>query len=265
MKSRTYILLLFLLTTRFILAQNELSISIPDSAAKVATPLAPATKTFVNPEKPVTKSTTNPATTPLLSDTSLIPPKADSPRVSDIPVMMKDTLLYANDTVFDGIEPLYLHFHPNPQTALWLAFTFPGLGQIYNRKYWKLPIIYGLGVGIGYAISYTNNLYKDYLVGYQSFSSSKPNPSLYEPLIPQNYPEANVGTYLKNQMNDYRRYRDLSIVAAVALYALTIVDSFVDAQLSDFDISPDLTMKVKPSIEKVNQESSVGVGMQVNF
>lgn len=262
MKRQNYILLLLLLIPQFVLSQNELNINMPDSTTKI---------NIVNPAKAINPDDISPATppnaTPPLpsSDSTRTIRIPDSVRVSDIPAMMKDTLHNSNDTVFDGIQPLYLNYHPNPQTALWLAFAFPGLGQIYNRKYWKLPIIYGLGVGIGYAISYTNNLYKDYLVGYQSYSSTKPNPSLYKPLIPEGYPEANIGTYLKNQMNDYRRYRDLSIVAAVALYALTIVDAFVDAQLSDFDISPDLSVKVQPSVEKVNDESAVGVGMKVKF
>lgn len=251
--------------SQFILSQNELNVSIPDSAAKVLNTsiLDPA----VN-NRDLKKVSTEPSrSTPSPdSDNPVIQnPVADSLHTSVIPDMMVDSLHRDNDTVFDGVQPLYLHFRPNPQTSLWLSFVFPGLGQIYNRKYWKLPIIYGLGVGIGYAISYTNNLYKDYLVGYQSYSSSKPNPSLYKPLIPEGYPESNISSYLKNQMNNYRRYRDLSIVAAVALYALTIVDAFVDAQLSDFDISPDLSMKVQPTVEKVNQESAVGVGMQVNF
>ncbi|MCQ2344928.1 MAG: DUF5683 domain-containing protein [Paludibacteraceae bacterium] len=263
MKRKTYILLILLSVSQFILSQNGLNVAIPDSAATISSPIVPKSKALVDPEKTANATPAKVANKLPKDTTSRFLPKTDTLNLSDIPVMMRDTS--HNDTVFGGIQPLYLNFHPNPQTALWLAFTFPGLGQIYNRKYWKLPIIYGLGVGIGYAISYTNNLYKDYLVGYQSFSSTRPNPKLYEPLIPKNYPEANVGTYLKNQMNDYRRYRDLSIVAAVALYALTIVDAFVDAQLSDFDISPDLSMKVKPSVEKVNQESSVGVGMQVNF
>lgn len=260
MKRRIYILMLLLLATQFGLSQNGLSINMPDSITKI-------TNTVVNPVQKDIDSKKEKISTPqseniftLPSDTQQITPKH-----SDIPLMMNDTVGNSNDTVFNEVQPLYLNFKPNPHTALWLAFTFPGLGQIYNRKYWKLPIIYGIGIGIGYAISHTNNLYKDYLVGYQSFSSSSPNPNLYMPLIPKNYPEANIGTYLKNQMNDYRRYRDISIVAAVALYALSIVDAFVDAQLSDFDISPDLSMKVKPTVEKVNEESSVGVGMQVNF
>ena len=182
-----------------------------------------------------------------------------------IPEMMVDSQYAKKDTVFTGIQPLYLKFRPNPQTAVWLSFIFPGLGQIYNRKYWKLPIIYGLGVGVGYGIAYTNDLYQDFKIGYQNYNSDNPDPSLYAKLIPTGYPESSYNSYLKNQMDNYRRYRDLCIVGAVAIYALTIVDAFVDAQLADFDVSPDLSMKVKPTVEQVNQKSAVGVGVNLKF
>jgi len=161
--------------------------------------------------------------------------------------------------------PLYAHFKPNPNTALWLAMALPGAGQIYNRKYWKLPIVYGLGVGVGYAIAYTNRNYQDYRNAYQSYNSSQPDPSLYKPMIPQGYPQSSYSDYFKTQMDTYRRQRDLSIVAAVVVYALSVIDAFVDAQLSDFDVSPDLSIKVEPEMQEVNHEHAVGVGAKVNF
>lgn len=161
--------------------------------------------------------------------------------------------------------PLYANFKPNPNTALWLAMALPGAGQIYNRKYWKLPIVYGLGVGVGYAIAYTNRNYQDYRNAYQSYNSSQPDPSLYKPMIPQGYPQSSYSDYFKTQMDTYRRQRDLSIVAAVVVYALSVIDAFVDAQLSDFDVSPDLSIKVEPEMQEVNHEHAVGVGAKVNF
>lgn len=153
------------------------------------------------------------------------------------------------------------NWRPDPQKSVWLAFAFPGLGQIYNRKYWKLPIVYGIGCGIGYAIAYTNRMYRDYMTGYQNFNSAHPDKSKYEPLIPEGYPESSYSDYLKNEMNNYRRSRDISIVAGVVAYALTIIDAFVDAQLNDFDVSPNLTMKVKPTV----QDNGVGCGVKVSF
>lgn len=183
-----------------------------------------------------------------------------------LPGIMNDSVVRLNDSIAAQTETPPPAFHPNPQKSLWLAFAFPGLGQIYNRKYWKLPIIYGLGVGVGFAISFTNSRYREYMIAYQNYSSARPDPALYEDLVPKGYPESSISGYLKNQMNSYRRSRDISIVAAVAVYALTIIDAFVDAQLSDFDVSPDLSMKVKPTVqEDANKKPAVGVGMQVKF
>lgn len=162
-------------------------------------------------------------------------------------------------------EPLYAHFRPNPNTSLWLAMAIPGAGQIYNRKYWKLPIVYGIGVGIGYAIAYTNRNYQDYRNAYQTFNSSQPNPDLYKPMIPDGYPESSYNNYLKTQMDNFRRSRDISIVAAVVAYALQVIDAFVDAQLSDFDVSPDLSIEVAPEVQNVNNRQTVGVGAAVKF
>jgi len=172
----------------------------------------------------------------------------------------KDTIIAEEVSV-----PLYANFKPNPNTSLWLAMAIPGAGQIYNRKYWKLPIVYGLGVGVGYAIAYTNRNYQDYRNAYQTYNSSKPDPSLYKKLIPDGYPESSYNTYFKTQMDTYRRQRDLSIVAAVVVYALQVIDAFVDAQLSDFDVSPDLSIKVAPETQTVNNQQTVGVGAAVNF
>jgi len=162
-------------------------------------------------------------------------------------------------------EPLYAHFHPDANKAMWLSMAIPGAGQIYNRKYWKLPIVYGLGVGIGYAIGYTNKNYRDYMHAYQSYNSSMPNPELYKYLIPEGYPESSYSDYFKSQMDSYRRSRDISIVAAVIAYALQVIDAFVDAQLSDFDVSPDLSIQVAPQTEQVNNQQTVGVGAAVKF
>lgn len=160
---------------------------------------------------------------------------------------------------------LYANFQPNPNTAMWLALAIPGAGQIYNRKYWKLPIVYGLGVGVGYAIAYTNRNYQDYRNAYQSINSSMPDPDLYEPMIPDGYPAGSYSDYFKTQMDKFRRERDISIVAAVVVYALSVIDAFVDAQLSDFDVSPDLSIKVAPEVQQVNHHQAVGIGAAVKF
>lgn len=150
-------------------------------------------------------------------------------------------------------------FKPNPTKAVLLGLV-PGLGQIYNRKYWKLPIVYGGLMGCMYAITWNNRNYKDYSEAYKDImydaATNPNNPAAWSQtwqvltsLDPSSViNDSNFKDRLKRQKDYYRRYRDLSIIITVGVYALTLVDAYVDAQLFDFDISPDLSMRVEPVV-----------------
>ena len=150
------------------------------------------------------------------------------------------------------------HWMPNPKKALWLAIVFPGAGQIYNRKYWKLPIFYGGFLGCMYAINWNNTMYTDYSQAYIDIKDDDPNTKSYENFIPASYDISGNLTRLqelfRKKKDYYRRYRDLSIFIVIGVYALSIIDAYVDAELSSFDISKDLSMKVRPSI--INNHST---------
>lgn len=141
---------------------------------------------------------------------------------------------------------------PDPKKALWLAIVFPGAGQIYNRKYWKLPLIYGGFIGCAYALMWNGTMYRDYSQAYQDIMDNDPNSKSYEDFLPPGYDVDGRLEYLqslfKRKKNYFRRYRDLSIFCMIGVYLLSIVDAYVDAELSSFDISRDLTMKVRPTI-----------------
>lgn len=141
-------------------------------------------------------------------------------------------------------------FIPNPTKATWLAIIFPGGGQIYNRKYWKLPIIYGGFAGCAYALSWNGKMYKDYSQAYLDIMDSNPNTNSYKDLLPPNasYNEEQLKTTLKRRKDMFRRYRDLSIFAFIGVYLISVIDAYVDAELSNFDITPDLSMKVGPAV-----------------
>ncbi len=160
-----------------------------------------------------------------------------------------------------------VNFKPDPNKSLWLALSFPGAGQIYNRKYWKLPIIYGGAMGVAYAISFYGGYYNDYMQGYRDYTDKDPNTNYHLELIPKGYPESSAGTYVKNRVNSYRRYRDIFIVVGVAVYALSVIDAYVDAQLADFDISTDLSMKVRPKLdfEQHTGKPTAACQMQIYF
>lgn len=167
-------------------------------------------------------------------------------------VIIGDTVTHQpNGTWDDG-------WRPNPMRSVWMGALLPGLGQIYNRSYWKLPIVYGAFMGCAYAIVWNGNMYTDYKQAYIDIMndeelSTDPSRS-YNAILPKGYTIEMMGgreTYtqtLNSKQNLYRRYRDFGIAAAVVVYALSLVDAFVDAQLFDFDISPDLSMNVSPQI-----------------
>jgi hypothetical protein len=151
---------------------------------------------------------------------------------------------------------------PDAVKAVWIGAIVPGGGQIYNRSYWKLPIVYGAFMGCGYAISTMQNHYSGYKTAYlelyndvQAGTVSDDPSKSYIAVLPNGYTLSNVGgastwmNTLKNQQSIYRRYRDYSILAAVAAYALSLVDAYVDAQLFDYDISPDLSIHLAPQIQ----------------
>ncbi|MCH5307367.1 MAG: hypothetical protein J1E37_04745 [Prevotella sp.] len=144
-------------------------------------------------------------------------------------------------------------WRPNPQRALWLALVLPGAGQIYNRKYWKLPIFYGGFMGCIYALSWNNMMYKDYSQAYLDIMDSDPGTASYNKFLHLGVEitAANQSRYqslFKSRKDKYRRWRDMSIIVMVAVYALSVVDAYVDAELSEFDISKDLSLQVAPTI-----------------
>ena len=153
-------------------------------------------------------------------------------------------------------------WRPDAIRAVWLGAICPGLGQMYNRSWWKVPIVYGALMGCGYAIMINQQSYNEYKQAYIDLYNdyhseagvSDDLTKSYNAILPNGYDISRMGgasSYidkLQNWQNSYRRYRDLSIVVTVVVYALSLVDAYVDAQLFDFDISPDLSMQVEPAI-----------------
>ena len=165
---------------------------------------------------------------------------------------------------------------PDPKRALWLAIVFPGGGQIYNRKYWKLPLIYGGFMGCLYAMNWNNNMYKDYSQAFLDISDNDPNTASYNSYLHlgAKITDDNKSRYkeiFKSRRDKYRRWRDLSFFVMGGVYALSVIDAYVDAELSVFDISKDLSLKVEPTI--INNSSSnnpfqtgaLGLNCSLNF
>ena len=144
-------------------------------------------------------------------------------------------------------------WRPNPKRAMWLAIVLPGAGQIYNRKYWKLPLVYGGFVGCLYAMQWNNMMFRDYSKAYQDIMDTDPTTQSYNQFLHlgtkiTDENKAQYQSIFKSRKDRYRRWRDLSFFCLLGVYALSIVDAYVDASLSEFDISDDLTLRVEPAV-----------------
>ena len=153
-----------------------------------------------------------------------------------------------SNTMLPTIEP----FKPDPTKSTWLAIVFPGGGQIYNRKYWKLPIVYGGFIGCLYAYNWNTQMYKDYRQAYLDIMDSDPNSDSYKDFFRPGYDFEQHKDYLtevfKKRKDRYRRWRDLSIFAFIGVYVVSVIDAYVDAQLASFDISEDLNLSLQPEM-----------------
>lgn len=144
-------------------------------------------------------------------------------------------------------------WRPDAKRALWLALVLPGAGQIYNRKYWKLPIIYGGFVGCAYAMSWNNQMYHDYSQAYLDIMDDDPNTQSYNQFLHlgATIDDSNIERYkeiFRKRKDRYRRWRDMSMFVFIGVYAFSVIDAYVDASLSQFDISDDLSLRVEPAV-----------------
>lgn len=166
-------------------------------------------------------------------------------------------------------------FKPDPIRATWLALVIPGAGQIYNRKYWKLPIVYGGFLGCVYALTWNNQMLSDYSQAYLDIMDSDPNTKSYEKMLPPNYSiegkEERFKGIFKSKKDTFRRFRDLSIFAFGGVYLLSVIDAYVDAELSTFDISRDLSVQLLPTmleterIDMHHNRTTPGIQCLINF
>ena len=173
---------------------------------------------------------------------------------------------------YDTWEERTTVFSPDPTRAVWLSALFPGLGQIYNRRYWKLPIVVGAYMGLGYATSWNNSMLSDYTKAYRDIMDNDPGTNSYMNFFPPTTTEESLDkTWLTNLLqsrkNYFRRNRDLCIICMVAVYFVAMIDAYVDASLSHFDISPNLSMDLVPQlmIDSRGQKPGIGLSWALNF
>lgn len=187
-------------------------------------------------------------------------------QINDLGIPVVDTLTY------EQALSLKKEFKPSSKKAVIYSALCPGLGQIYNRKYWKLPIVYGGIVGISYAISWNGRNYNDYSKAYRDIMTGEGDS--WVNMIPGNITslddltpaqQTQLKASFKRKKDYFRQNRDLAIIVMVGFYALCMVDAYVDAQLYDFDISPDLSMHIEPMLMFPTPYSKTTIGLQCRF
>lgn len=134
--------------------------------------------------------------------------------------------------------------------ATTLSFICPGAGQVYNKSYWKVPIVIGGMVSMGYVIDWNTRGFKRYKSAYDLRNDFDQNPGNYPDGVSKDeFNGRYSASYLKNLRDAYRRNRDLSIIITAAVYAFQVVDAHVDAHLKDFDVSDNLTVSLEPMFD----------------
>jgi hypothetical protein len=172
-------------------------------------------------------------------------------------------------------------FNPEPLKATMLAVAFPGLGQVYNRKYLKVPFVYAGFGALAYFVRFNTTKYNEMMKGYQDFTDKIPEtdsyiklikgakPSEYDPvLFPDTFTESNkswVEDNLIKAIDYYKKNRDLTYIGIAAWYLITILDANVDASLANFDVTNKLNVEVTPLQLPVPGVMGAGLNISLIF
>lgn len=135
-----------------------------------------------------------------------------------------------------------------PKKATLLALVLPGAGQVYNHRYWKLPLVYGAVGGTGYGLYYYQNRYKAYTQAKKQLGAGKPLDEVSADLVKAGYRSETTTQGVQAGLQVSRTYRDTFIAYTALAYGITILDALVDAHLRDFDISDDLGLRLNPTV-----------------
>ncbi len=151
-------------------------------------------------------------------------------RGQDSVLVIREAPLLESDTVY--AQPDFSH---SPSRALMFALVLPGLGQAYNNKYWKMPIVWLALGGAGYAISYNRG---NYLLAVEEYARNPDNTN-------------------ERILTTWRRWMELSYISMIGVYALQVLDAYVDAQLYSWDVNDNLSMGVSPSLQPLMSPASL--------
>lgn len=134
----------------------------------------------------------------------------------------------------------------NPRRAVLRSAVIPGWGQLRNHKWWKVPLVYGGFVGLAFVYDFNNKYYKELLTEsqFRKANQSKPLDERFNFVRYRGISDDQI----YNAKDFYRRNRDLTLYSTFGFYLLQMVDAYIDAKLATFDVSDDLSLKIKPGI-----------------
>lgn len=200
----------------------------------------------------------------IVRDTTVPQPKQEFPVLSDT-TQYNDTVIVTNAAgIADTTVKKKVH---SPRQATLRSLIVPGLGQIYNKKYWKVPIVYA-AIGIPVYLFFDNRAWYNrtrYALTVVVDSSLFADPAALAKVHPDLRPlvDAKLQGSLVNYRNEFRKDMDYSILFTLLMWGLNIVDATVDAHLKGFDVGDDLSLKIKPSLQR--GYTSPGVSLVLNF
>lgn len=153
-------------------------------------------------------------------------------------------------------QPKTTTTYHSPKKAALMSTIIPGSGQIYNKKYWKVPVIYGGLAGLAYSINFNQTRYIKYRTAFKYRIDD-------DPLTIADSPYSNADLDLLQQY--YHRYRNLSVIGATLLYVMNIIDASVDAHMFSFDVSDDLSFNIHPALINTANINHYTTGLSLNI
>ena len=187
--------------------------------------------------------------------------------------------LFAQQDTLSSFTKVKKEIHFDPVKATMLSAVFPGFGQVYNRKYWKIPFVYAGFGGVGYAVFYNTKYYNKYTKAYQDFTDLIPEtasyaemitgiaPETYDPVLHPDSYNPSSASWIRDQLlakvDFYRKYRDLSYIGVAVWYLISILDANVDASLSEFEVSDNLNLTLAPI--PIPLYNFTGVGLNISM
>ncbi|SIS50172.1 hypothetical protein SAMN05421766_102440 [Zobellia uliginosa] len=170
--------------------------------------------------------------------------------------------------VVDTLKKKRVKINPlAPSKAAFYSAVIPGLGQVYNKRYWKVPIVYGAIGAAVYSYTWNNNNYQRFRTAFKRRRAGFTDDEFYaNPSNPSNVPLLGLDD-LQSQQERFQNQRDLLLLVSIALYALNIVDANVDAHLKQFNIDDDLSFDMQPflDLDPVTNNPNYGMALIIKF